>query len=471
MCLEVSLKTGVDSIPLKLLNYSVPFVPFKFLAQYKLKIFPLIKYPIIQFPPNFFRIILQKKNQWENRNMEQSAPKSTDPLTCENLPHLLSSFVDTFVDFSVSGLFFPKQNPNSNFSNDAVHSPPLQTVYPSPERLIAIGDLHGDLFKTKEALRLAGLIDGSDRWTGGSTMVVQVGDILDRGGDELKILYFLEKLKYEADKSGGKVITMNGNHEIMNVDYDFRFTSKLGLEEFRVWGDWYCVGNSMKGLCDGLALAKDPFDGVPSEFPRLKEEYCEGIRARIAALRPKGPIATRFFSKNVTVLVVGDSVFVHGGLLPRHVYYGLERINEEVRDWLSGLKEKVSLDLISGRNSVVWLRKFSHEVEENCDCSTLQHVLATIPGAKRMIMGHTIQARGINGACDNRAIRIDVGLSKGCGNGLPEVLEISGDSKLRILTSNPAYRNRYESYVKDNGKDGLGLLIPDNLPKQVEVNA
>lgn len=118
MCLEVSLKTGVDSIPLKLLNYPIPFVPFKFLAQYKLKIFPLIKYPIIQFPPNFFRIILQKKNQWENRNMEQSAPKSTDPLTCENLPHLLSSFVE----LSVSGLFFPKQNLNPNCSNDHVHS-------------------------------------------------------------------------------------------------------------------------------------------------------------------------------------------------------------------------------------------------------------------------------------------------------------------------------------------------------------
>ena len=49
---------------------------------------------------------------------------------------------------------------------------------------------------------------------------------------------------------------------------------------------------------------------------------------------------------------------------------------------------------------------------------------------------------GINGICDNRAIWIDVGLSKGCGDGLPEVLEISGNSGLRILTANPLYQNK-----------------------------
>ncbi|KAA8532145.1 hypothetical protein F0562_006713 [Nyssa sinensis] len=343
--------------------------------------------------------------------------EDTASFTCRNLPHLLSSFVDTFVDFSVSGLFLPQptnRNPNPNLSptNSDVplsSSPPLQTVLPSPDRLIAIGDLHGDLHKSKQALRLAGLIDPFDRWIGGSTTVVQVGDVLDRGGDELKILYFLEKLKREAAKSGGTIITMNGNHEIMNVDGDFRYVTDSGLDEFRVWADWYYIGNSMKGLCDGLAKPKDLFDGVPSVFPGVKQEFHHGFRARIAALRPDGPISRRFLSKNLTALVVGESVFVHGGLLPKHVFYGLEKINEEVRDWISGLKEKVSPGLVRGRNSIVWLRKFSDELARNCDCSTLEHVLATIPGAKRMIVGHTIQESGINGACDNRAIRIDVG--------------------------------------------------------------
>lgn len=308
--------------------------------------------------------------------------------------------------------------------------------------------------------------------------MVQIGDVLDRGGDEIKILYFLEKLKRQAAKSGGTLITMNGNHEIMNVEGDFRYVTKTGLDEFRVWADWFVVGEEMKSLCKGLEKSssskdKDLFDGIPLSFRGVINDkgVSYGLRARIAALRPNGPISTRFLSQNVTVLVVGDSVFVHGGLLPDHVYYGLERINEEVRDWIngSGEKRRAAPEYCKGRNAVVWLRKFSEELANNCDCSMLEHVLATIPGAKRMIMGHTIQEAGINGVCKNQAIRIDVGMSKGCSNGMPEVLEIVGNSELRIL--NPLYQNNYKASLPNERKGGLGLLIPEHTPKQVEVKA
>ena len=78
-----------------------------------------------------------------------------------------------------------------------------------------------------EAFHLANLIDGSENWTNRSTTVVQVGNMLDRGGDEIKILYFLERLWRQANKTGGKVITMNDNHEIMNVESDFRYVDDL----------------------------------------------------------------------------------------------------------------------------------------------------------------------------------------------------------------------------------------------------
>ncbi|XP_065860789.1 shewanella-like protein phosphatase 2 [Euphorbia lathyris] len=388
--------------------------------------------------------------------------KASSPI-CKAIPSLLSSFVDTFVDFSVSGgLFLPSLDSQNQQTSD------LRTQYPSPNRLIAVGDLHGDLEKTKQAFRLAGLVDGSDRWSGGSATVVQIGDVLDRGGEELKILYFLEKLKREATKSGGNLITMNGNHEIMNIEGDFRFVTKLGLQEFSDWAFWYSSGNKMKSLCNGLEKQKDIFAGIPSCFRGVKEEFLNGIRARIAALRPDGPIANKFLSKNVTVLVIGDSIFVHGGLLAEHVDYGLERMNKEVRDWISGLAQKSAPSYCRGRDSVVWLRKFSHEVAMNCDCAALEHVLATVPGVKRMIMGHTIQQAGINGACDNKAIRIDVGMSRGCTNGLPEVLEINDKSELRILTSNPWYQNKYTSNLDmeaDRKKEG------NELRMQVEVKA
>lgn len=38
------------------------------------------------------------------------------------------------------------------------------------------------------------------------------------------------------------------------------------------------------------------------------------------------------------------------------------------------------------------------------------------------VVGHTIQEQGINSACAEQVFRIDVGMSKGCGNGEPEVI-------------------------------------------------
>ena len=65
--------------------------------------------------------------------------------------------------------------------------------------------------------------------------VVQVGHVLDCGDDEIKILYFLERLQRQALKANGKVITMNDNHETVNVERDFQYMSESSCEEFRVW--------------------------------------------------------------------------------------------------------------------------------------------------------------------------------------------------------------------------------------------
>ena len=52
---------------------------------------------------------------------------------------------------------------------------PSETVLPPVERLVAIGDLHGDIRKARRAFQLGGLIDEQDRWIGGTTNAVQVG--------------------------------------------------------------------------------------------------------------------------------------------------------------------------------------------------------------------------------------------------------------------------------------------------------
>lgn len=57
------------------------------------------------------------------------------------------------------------------------------------------------------------------------------------------------------------------------------------------------------------------------------------------------------------------------------------------------------------------------------------------------MVGHTIQEAGINAACQDQVYRIDVGMSKGCGDGAPEVLEIIDDRVVRRLTSPPQRRS------------------------------
>ena len=81
------------------------------------------------------------------------------------------------------------------------------------QRIVAVGDLHGDYNVWLDIARNAGLIDAKNHWSGGKTILVQQGDVFDRGPDSLKIARHLKSLQKEAPKAGGKVIALLGNHE------------------------------------------------------------------------------------------------------------------------------------------------------------------------------------------------------------------------------------------------------------------
>lgn len=74
---------------------------------------------------------------------------------------------------------------------------------PMPERVVAIGDIHGDCRALARVLRLAGLMQDG-HWSGGSDVLVQIGDVLDRGDEELECMQLLALLKREASESGGR---------------------------------------------------------------------------------------------------------------------------------------------------------------------------------------------------------------------------------------------------------------------------
>ena len=132
-------------------------------------------------------------------------------------------------------------------------------------------------------------------------------------------------------------------------------------------------------------------------------------------------------AKHNAVIVIGSNVFVHGGVLPEHLDYGLESINDEIRTWLAG--EGPEPEWIHGRGSPVWTRQYSQDPQAE-DCDVLAAVLSRL-GVSRMIVGHTVQESGITSYCDGRVWCIDVGMSAYYG-GEPQALEIRGDS-VRVL--------------------------------------
>ena len=87
----------------------------------------------------------------------------------------------------------------------------------APPRLVAIGDVHGAADAFTGILTRAGLVDAQRQWTGGQTVLVQTGDVTDRGAGARDALDLLMALEKQAASAGGKVHVLLGNHELMNM--------------------------------------------------------------------------------------------------------------------------------------------------------------------------------------------------------------------------------------------------------------
>jgi len=276
-------------------------------------------------------------------------------------------------------------------------TPPTLASYrlPASARLVAIGDIHGDLTALRGALRLAGAI-------GKDLTVVQTGDQVDRGDQDREVLDVLETLEASAKAAGGALHVLNGNHELMNARFDFRYVTRKSFASF---------------------------DEFSSSASRLAGRVPDAELGRAAAFMPGAPYALKL-SRHLTVALVGDSLFAHGGVLPAHVDYGLDRINREASAFLAG-KIRDLPPVLSDESSPVWMRDYGSPEVDAATCDVLGRVLAQV-GAKRLIVGHTVQEHGISSACRDRLFRIDIGLSAFYGVKPAQVLEVTA-SGARIL--------------------------------------
>jgi hypothetical protein len=274
----------------------------------------------------------------------------------------------------------------------------------TPARIVAIGDLHADIGVTRRAFRLAGATNANDEWIGRNLTIVQLGDIIGRSDDERQVLDFIFAIRRKAEAAGGKVHVLIGNHEVMG------------------------------GRLDNQAVGRNPFPGyvgIPGlnlNDPRLRF-LLPNERARGAALMPGGHYAKQL-AEFPAVLRIGGTVFAHGGVVPRWARYGIDKINEEIRQWLMGRAPEPASTLgVDDGDSVVWTRQFSSAVDE-FDCAELDESLRLL-GAKRMIVAHTVHPR-ITPRCDGKVWAVDVGMSRAYGGNV-EVLQIVNDEVLSVL--------------------------------------
>lgn len=66
-------------------------------------------------------------------------------------------------------------------------------------------------------------------------------------------------------------------------------------------------------------------------------------------------------------------------------------------------------ECLDGRDAVVWTRQYSRNHKEHCKCDMLRDTLRQL-SADRMVVGHTIQNDGVNGACADQVLRCAIAL-------------------------------------------------------------
>jgi hypothetical protein len=348
--------------------------------------------------------------------------------------------------------------------------------------VVAIGDVHGDFDDFAALLQHIGLIDAEHHWTGNKTTLVQVGDLLDRGPKPRDVLDLLMALEKEASKAGGRVVSLLGNHEMMNIMGDLRYVTagnyasfadsksderqKSAYQQYVKWRDSH--GPLLAELPQPMELTEAEWMARhPLGFIEQREAYGpDGIYGKW--LREHSPLAK-----------IGSVVFLHGGIHPSLAHLKLDTINGHVRDEIkafdSGKKylqdEKVILpfftlgeitavvqaEITAERKSRVpqdeqkqarlvqflgygdwlsvrpdgplWFRGYDQWSDAE-GAAQMDKILEAY-GVAHIAVGHTVQKGGrIRPRFDNKVFLIDTGmLSSYYPGGRASALEICGDTK------------------------------------------
>lgn len=308
-----------------------------------------------------------------------------------------------------------------------------------PVRIVAVGDLHGDFKAWNDISRAAGLVDHRGRWSGGKTVLVQMGDITDRGSDSLKIIRNLMALQREAARKGGKVAVVLGNHEAMMVLDDTRYTTP---GEFAAFVDHQSANrrdrayNLNRDRLEAFYRAQDP--KITPEQARAKwmSEHPLGWLEHKLAWSPSGELG-QWAARNAAILKIGDTLFAHGGISAEYARQPFDTVNKRVATAMAAADDSPA-SVLTDPLGPLWYRGLVATDPEaqtaraamkpsGPTMTTDQELDAVLSayGAKRLVIGHTPSLKGIQITNNGRLARVDTGNSAYYGGTL-SWLEIRG---------------------------------------------
>lgn len=217
--------------------------------------------------------------------------------------------------------------------------------YETKHKVIAIGDIHGAYQRFYDLLTELQLINEQGDWSGGNTYLVSLGDLLDRGAESRKVIDLVIKLQKQAKKSGGNVIQVLGNHELMVTTGDLRYVSK---EEFSAFAQEESK-KDRKALLSYFTLQHPELseDELTQSFVK---EYPPGYVGFVKAFSPQGEYG-KWLREAMPLVKVNDSMFAHGGLSSALNGKSIQEINSSVesvweyQDIISQLIDKGVLPL------------------------------------------------------------------------------------------------------------------------------
>ncbi len=267
-------------------------------------------------------------------------------------------------------------------------------IWSGVERIVAVGDVHGDYDQFAAVLKSAGLIDQQNNWAGGKTHLVQNGDVLDRGPDSRKAMDLLMLLEKQAAEAGGYVHALIGNHEAMNVYGDLRYTSPGEFAAFR-------DQNSEKSR--EAVLAKEN----PADRASWEAQHPLGYFEHRQQFSPSGRYGKWILSHDA-VVKINNSLFVHAGISAKYVSTKIRDINQRVRDELKD-PARLTGGIVTDAEGPLWYRGLA---QGDSSLDPLVEKIQKNFGVERVVIGHTYADAAITPRFGGNVILIDIGLSR-----------------------------------------------------------